>query len=272
MKKITNLIAFILTISVLYLFTGCQKIDLKDYFHPDKTPKLCKIKKILSFSEFEVDSLLLDFKYNHRGDPISIELFPARPGIPDFLFRYDNQHRLLDFVSAYKNNHYEQWHRYVYEGTVVVRDTARVFGEIVNGEPIPSEQFTTYVVTNYEYDSYNRIVKSSFIFQTSPEILTQISSYTYNAAGNLVHYKVVVPEKNFIIREEFYNNYDNKTNIHRTHKVWMFIGRDYSINNRIQAQAYNQYGLPLKLRGGQNNYPFILRQDISQSDIKYECK
>jgi len=258
----------------LFFFASCQKIHFDDFLNPDNTPKLCLVKQIISYAdpEFFLDTLTREFKYNKWGDPVSIELIPAQPSIPDFFFLYDNQHRLTDFVSAYKNEHFEQWHHYAYERNRIVRDTVRVFGTIVNGQPVEDEKYSPYTtIHHFEYDLHNRIVKETFPFSIFPPQLTMIITYSYDQAGNLSRVTTYVPEFNNT-NEINYSSYDNKLNIHRTNKVWMLIDRDYSVNNRIRAENYNQFGLPLKFRSPGNTYPFVYGHNISESDIKYECK
>jgi len=58
-----------------------------------------------------------------------------------------------------------------------------------------------------------------------------VNSYSYNADGNLAGH-----------------DYDDKINYHRTNRVWMFIDRDYSVNNPVIATyEYNDFGLPTRI-------------------------
>jgi hypothetical protein len=43
--------------------------------------------------------------------------------------------------------------------------------------------------------------------------------------------------------------YDNKINVHRTNKLWMFLDKDYSVNNPIDngTYTYDQGNLPVTM-------------------------
>ena len=163
-------------------------------------------------------------------------------------------------------------HHYAYEVKKIVRDTVRVFGTIVNGQPVEDEQYAPYTTIHHlQYDSYDRIDEDSFNFSNIPTTLTKSITYTYNVAGNLSRVTTIIPEVNHT-EEINYSGYDSRLNIHRTNKIWMLIDREYSVNNPIQAENYNQFGLPLKFRSPGSNYPFVYGHNISNSDFKYECK
>jgi len=73
--------------------------------------------------------------------------------------------------------------------------------------------------------------------------------FTYDAAGNraaVVH--------------------DNKLNLNRTSKVWMFLTRDYSVNNAFVANRYNLNNLPTLLSGGIQLLPLP-----GKTTIEYSC-
>jgi hypothetical protein len=84
------------------------------------------------------------------------------------------------------------------------------------------------------------------------------NSYTYDAEGNLE-----VPGA----------TYDNKMNINRTNDIWQFLARDYSVNNRLMATAYNSTGFPTHINHPEP-YWFANTQDIeiSRSQIGYACR
>ena len=82
--------------------------------------------------------------------------------------------------------------------------------------------------------------------------------FNYDASGNMVGYNV----------------YDNKINIHRTNKIWMFIDRDYSINNphspyvAYSPGTYNSFGLPVQI----NYLPNFLGMTLYPGvEVKYQC-
>ncbi len=57
--------------------------------------------------------------------------------------------------------------------------------------------------------------------------------YKYDAKGNLIDEGA---------------EYDNNTSYLRTHPLWMFLNRNYSVNNNFRATGYNGNGMPLKIR------------------------
>lgn len=63
--------------------------------------------------------------------------------------------------------------------------------------------------------------------------------------------------------------YDNKLNMNRTNSVWMFITRDYSVNNPFTAKQYNDKELPVFVIGGQLS--LIPGTDGPEYHIEYNC-
>jgi len=255
---------------VSLLFIGsCQKIHFEDFIHPDNTLKQCRIKQILEFNIFDSDTLFWNFKYNIWGDPIRITPSLNGTGQPEIFFRYDNQHRLTDYFGAYREElrAYEFWLHFDYLPNKFVLQKGYTLGPIINGNPVPSLQLPS--IAYLQFDMLGRLVRDSTNY---PSIFTPIliQTYTYNSTGNLAHFKSVNQLTGSTDQEIYYTNYDNKVNISRTNRIWMFINRNYSVNNWTPAESYNQYGLPLKWRGTQGNR-FIYR-NIDDADIKYECR
>jgi hypothetical protein len=85
---------------------------------------------------------------------------------------------------------------------------------------------------------------------------TQIYQFEYDGNGNLVTPGVV---------------YDNKINFHRTNKIWMFLDRDYSINNPFAAETYNSNHLPVKLVTDKTS-DFLWISYIAETTLTYSCK
>ena len=105
MKKILYFTPLLLFGITILQIVSCNKIDL-DYFlqHPGKVPKLCNIKQILSYRDINVNPLIANFSYNKRGDPVTVIYNHVGTGQPDLFFFYDNNHRLTDYVGAYRHN------------------------------------------------------------------------------------------------------------------------------------------------------------------------
>ena len=215
--------------ATLSLLAGCNK--LLDYLHdhPDGTVDLCQIKNMTVYYN-NSDSVTVDFTYNSWGAPVSVIQSRAVTGRPDGLFRYDSRHRLTDYIEAYKNGFFETWHQYVYDkNNRIIRDTTYIFGA-VGDEPPPPDEVYDIAVVYYEYDDKERIIHTKQVWSDFPNDPLNIYYY-YDANGNLSAPGAV---------------YDDKINVHRTNKVWMFIDRNYSVNNAY-ASAYNEYGLPTKM-------------------------
>ena len=67
--------------------------------------------------------------------------------------------------------------------------------------------------------------------------------------------------------------YDTKISIYRTSNVWMFLNRNYSVNNIRRATAYNGKGLPKAFeQDGPRAAPMRLLEfiDLSSCEIVYE--
>ena len=231
MKKTSGLLLGLVIGCLAVSVTGCNKVF--DYLNDghgghDQHNIKYRVKKITGRGTG--DSAMATFTYNKWGDPVSILMANPTTGRWNSHFKYDKQHRLTDYYTAYGDNIFDQWHKYYYDNKgSIVRDTTYFFGYI--GEDGPATADKTRMVTHFEYDAYNRISKNiREILNNSHYVDT--TTYTYDSQGNLIRPGIT---------------YDNKLNVYRTHNVWMFIARDYSINNPFIADAYNNGHLPVKL-------------------------
>jgi len=225
-NKLKYLALSTIVIYCLVLLSGCYK--LKDYLHNhgDADFKICNIKKIASYSS--TDTITWVFTYNSSGNPISvIGSFPYTSN-PNYTFFYDKHERLIQFVSPYTNGYYDQWSRYGYnnKGQIVI-DTNYAFGIFAGPNPLPSPYLT---ITYYDYDALGRIIHTKDVHYSQEVYITTTEKfYNYDANGNLSDGSV----------------YDNKLNAHRTNAIWMFLKKDYSLNNPFIATQYNEYNLPV---------------------------
>jgi len=262
MKK--NLSYSVLAIStmVTLIFPGCRKAF--DYVedHPTATLPFCSIKEFRYDGEFAVNETIA-FTYNALGDPVTVTRDATSTGSPDFLFKYDKKHRLSDLIGAYSIVEVlgvEEWHRYFYDHhDRIISDSFYFFPTIVNGRPTKGK-FGSIIIITYEYDSKNRINRSSAYYEESPDPNVPFSTdtYSYDAKGNLVGPAA----------------YDNKINLHRTNKIWMFLGKDYSVNNPVTGSLeYNVFGLPTKISVA-DGMPGAFFWDFyyTDADIKYSCR
>lgn len=258
--------------------SGCHKwIDIDDLLrNPDKVPKLCRIQQINSFTSWG-DTQIAKFHYNHWEDPTWVEFDETATGRPDFLFKYDNRRRLTDYFGGYRSegvhHGYEFWYHYVYDGNRIVADTLRSFGQIVNGNPLPPAFGAPPTVNTYEYDHKGRVIKMVSKFLPPSTIPVSSEIYTYNAQGNLSSVKFYTND--VLQHERGFNYYDNKINIHRANKIYMFIDRNYSVNNPANAVDYNRYGLPLGFNVTHNppvKHELMYQLYLNNSVIQYKCK
>jgi hypothetical protein len=239
-------------VAALFILPGCKKITQPGV-------GCCNIKRFAyAGSPLGVGRLTNDtmwFTYNASGNPVSgIRAFPST-GYPNFLFRYDHFNRLTDLIGVYGQSiadGVESWIKYFYDGRGrIISDSIYGLPLIVNGRPTIA-QFTSPSVTAYEYDSEDRINKVSWQHF--------VTTYSYDPHGNLVG-----------------PSYDNKVNFHQTNKIWMFIDRDYSVNNPITASyTYNAVGLPTRIvpfAGTVGHFMTVAGTSLefSAADIEYDC-
>lgn len=246
--KLLHRVFYVTALGTLALQLGsCKKIIDKLHKDPVTTLDVCAITKITNADEGRI----FDFTYNSAGDPISVVNNMVETGYPNFSFHYDASGRLIESIAAYTNGNYESWHRYGYDAlNRIVKDTQYVFG-MMGPEPDPASYFI--MEHTYTYDASKRIIKDDIIYLQPASYSPETQNYTYNSSGNLLG-----------------GAYDSRVNLHRTNKVWMFMSKDYSRNNRIPATSYNGYSLPL---GFNNAIPFnFLGIGINQnSSIQYAC-
>lgn len=196
----------------------------------------------------------IPFVYNRNNDPVSfIHAGATGTGNPNFFFKYDNKGRLIEYAALDDKNTFELLHRYSYNQQRIVTDTFYFMGTY--GSTVSYASKSIYYPA---YDNLNRVVEDSVV-STSFSGATgySITKYIYNAAGNL---------------DNGYT-FDNKLNPHRTNKIWMFIDRNYSVNNPVPASTYNNAGLPLTFPGKST---LALRFNFNFYDgfttIAYDCK
>jgi hypothetical protein len=188
--------------------------------------------------------------YNSYSDPVSITPGWIGTGNTRRLFRYDSKHRLTDYIGAYELGGYEQWRWYVYDNNNrVIRDTSYSFGSLSDKK---SGQYGPFVTT-YDYDSKGRITHTSTLATWLP-YPPQEFFYTYDSHGNLESPGVT---------------YDDKINFRRTNRVWMFIDRNYSVNNSKPVIGYNDHGLPLKVGAGITGFVGF---NGPWMELTYQCK
>ena len=241
----------LLACTTLTFFTGCNKLfdHIKD--HPDEYNTSCKIKRLTLDGSLGI--ITADIVYNKWDDPVSIIPTHVNTGNPNWYFYYDNKHRLTEILKPYNNGAYESWTRFYYDNKGrISMDTTYVFGVV--GNPWGNATLGPYV-TEYQYDTKGRLVVSDTRYPENPQHFIRTS--TYDSNGNKVTG----------------DTYDNKLNFHRTHKLWMFLDQDYSVNNALPVVGYNDKGLPLKIKGNLRSFlNFQVQfQDTAGIAISYKC-
>jgi hypothetical protein len=206
-------------------FYSCKK---KDVIVLPGGDKLWRIEKFSAASGSQSE---FNFHYNTKGNPVFITSVGF--GRRQFEFMYDTKDRLVDFIeiSPEFGRSFSIWHKYVYDSKdrVIIDSIFKDF-DIINNRPFKARVKT---VDYLEYDAKDRIIRTYKKDKAGVE--QNITVYTYNNYGN---------------RTDIASVYDTKMNIHRTHKVWQLIDRDYSINNPLGIMEYNSYnafGLPVEL-------------------------
>ena len=222
----------------LFLFFSCRKdCDIKQ--------STCRITKITTHRQGLSRTGI--FEYNSFGNPISITYNKVSSGYSNYVFHYDAQNKLTEAITMYANGYYELWHKYQYNNNVIIKDSIYVFGKAENPEVTSFDRYQNV----YEYDGNNRISK---IISYRDGGTTE-KTFSYDGHGNLI-----VPGI----------TYDDKACLRSTHKVWMFLDANYSVNNPIKAVSYNQSNLPLAFNSSTNNFSF-LSDYLDTAEIEYSC-
>lgn len=237
---------------LLLSLIACKKENPAYYDQLALTPY--HIDTFSYFSYYGLDTV--KFTYSPWGDPLTGTRNHVQPGFPDFSFRYDKFRRLTDFIGVAKTEYQDDlfWHKYFYDVQGRVNLDSEYFQVTVSNDQITS--YSHAYGYRFDYDQYGRITR-----QYDPNVPSVDSTYTYDARGNLVS-----PADTL---------YDDKINYHRTSRIFMFIDRDYSVNNPFHASAYNPGGLPLQYFAFPNETTyrvFLEVNDYREAWIAYKIK
>lgn len=245
---------------LLLLTLGCKKIfEIKEIHDKDK---FCRVLTINSSSSTGPTGgpITAQFTYNKNGDPSMVLFSQVGTGRPNLIFRYDKYGRLSDYAGIYgvTSGGYEFWYHYQYQNDRIVSDSLFGFGNFNGTTFFPSTEFAA--TEQFQYDKYGRISQVVIEFPLVPGISPITTTYNYDNNGNLVP------------TDPANADYDNRVNIHRTSDVWMFVDRNYSVNNPVKAISYNASGLPLSFNHTSPPFEgFLYNLDISRSTIVYQC-
>ena len=256
MKKIRIYLPVLLFVAVAILLSGCKKIEEAILKDPCADFKFCNIKSFTLSGDFPGNKFT--FTYDAWGNPLSVSSTAVGTGAPNRQFKYDGLHRLTEYIWPYNNGSFESWTKYVYDASGrIAFDTSYALGNITPSGPA---NYLWARLTTYTYDGTCRVIKTSAVALggKAGDTTVYVSLYSYDSNGNLIRPGIV---------------YDNKVNIHRTNKVFMFVDRDYSMNNPFTASKYNAYGLPSTISppaAGGPFYYFLLRP-IFGATFVYQC-
>jgi len=229
---------------LLIVCISCNKITdiVKDFTSGSSS---CRIHTVTDSIISPADTIIriATCNYNAHGDPISVTYNRRETGFGWSFLTYDQRNRLIGLVS--ENN---AIHSYVYEGNA----------KQPTWDTVTSVNTATTFIERFTYDQRGRIVKVSGKFLRSeggdvyPDYEQQ---YSYNEQGNL--------------KGSF--DYDNKVSVYSTHPVWMFIHRNYSVNNIVRAISYNNKGLPLHFTGGLGT-AYFFEGSFNAARVEYDCR
>lgn len=237
-----NTFKLAITVSLLAvsIFISCRKID----FRFKDPARQCRITNITEDFDFLGNLLHRSVVYNEWGNPTIVTYLPDEVGTgnPTFTFEYDSKQRLIktDGFST---------HSYTYNS----KGLATLDSVVSNyaGQDSRYEEKLTY-------DVYGRVIKivSKYYYSGigDPDVGTVTTKeFKYDSRGNLIIPGMV---------------YDNKPGIYRTHPVWMFVHRDYSVNNLVGATKYNNRGLPLTYNA---SFASFLDKPLAFAVVAYDC-
>ena len=254
MRSPIRFAAALSAILFILLLGSCQKIGDFIVFprNGDDDFKACNVVRITTGAAKE---LVYDFTYNKRGDPTSI--LASLNSESDVWFKYDKKHRLemmwgkpvlppeagIDFLFLSKYVHDNK-------GRIIIDSSffSGTFESVANG--------TAFLVSveTFEYDATGRITRETHV--SFPGGVSGVANYVYDSHGNLVQPGWT---------------YTDKFAMARTNKIWMFINRNYSVNDPQTWATYNRYHLPLQTLPGQGYFSFLPGVFIGPSTVEYEC-
>jgi len=253
---------------LLLMIVACNKHDQDCY------PQRCHITKLTN-SDPLYGNYTAIFSYDANGTPLRITRDRPITGSPNYIFRHDLHNRVTDVIGPYDagNNGdvFEFWYRLKYDNrNRVIQDSSFYFGIIGPNPENFEEHAYTIEVTTYTYDSQNRVIKTE---EFQEGYAPDQHFYYYNNSGNLDS----VVSKNGNDGSSYttaYPHYDNKINFRRTNTLWQLLDRNYSVNNELNAVAYNRLGLPTRIEEYVSHYSrqSFLRFLLGNVDVEYSCK
>jgi hypothetical protein len=256
---------FLLAVSIAsvatILFCSCQKNlqfkNKEDEFRETPLPgqgTYCRIESFWEMNSLACGERFVLILYDEYENPTAITVPRPTTGSPYLIFKYDQWHRLREFIGDYGNGGFEFWHFYGFDlNGRIGTDTTYIFGALLD-KPV---NYVDRRIAQIRYDNQGRIIQISTV---SDHGYSFAETFEYGADGNLIY-----PSDAGVA-------YDNHVNLNRTNDIWMFLARDYSINNPFNADAYNSAGFPTIINS-QRGFQFLnTTYLLNHSQISYECK
>lgn len=254
MKKVTSFCKMLALIIAALHFSGCKKIYDQIAGEEIKHWRIKKITQHLSPESEPFPDRVGVVEYNQWSNPVRV-VFNTTNSPEDrtnWEMRYNDKHRLTDAIQTYLNGYFFSWKKFMYSDKgVIYKDSTFIFGTTSQG---PYSSFNGGYVSYYYYDNMDRIIKIQMQSTTTTYQIEK--TFSYDTRGNLIKPGT---------------SYDNKVNPQRTNRIWMFLAQNYSVNNAIAAEKYNEAGLPLKFRNDLQHATFLLTS-LNNADIEYEKK
>ena len=250
MKKFLHyLVYFIVTITITQL-ASCTKTSSTKVGEVSvnnlKINKSCQIQRIALRPGLGDVLTYGNVTYNKHGQPLSVIYDNLDNSTPWKFFEYDKSHKLIEYRVEWGpgREFYMEIHRYGYKGNLIVIDTAYL-----------QVEGTFNLIYYLEYDNHKRVISQDeyILRDDGTTSYFRTVDYDYGSDGNL------------IIENQFF---DSNPSYIATNKIWMFVNRNYSVNNFAGALSYNEHGLPLSY--GQSSGSFL--GNSNPDEIEYDCK
>lgn len=227
--------------------------------------KTCNITRIVTTlvpPDGPIDSTIYTFQYNAKGLPVSI--VPNKQSASfnyTIRFTYDAKDRLTSYYGVFNipggDQDFFDLHTFGFDAKGhIIKETfysgSGKFSDVNNG----TQTITAFYY--YEYDTKGRIKKMKLHYHPGTSSETQSTQqFDYDHHGNLVRNGI---------------RYDQNMNIARTNAIWMFLRKDYSINNAFIAETYSSNQLPAVINEtNSKDYQFLPTIPLQFSRVEYKC-
>jgi hypothetical protein len=241
------------------LLSSCEK--LLDYYNINEGDQIpaCKVTALDYIDEFFENNTQIT--YTPNGYPSTIIYTSYDIGFDytnsyTFNYNYDNLSRIVSQTSDWVYGPYLVYYDYEGNSLMPARDTLPgIFGPIY--------------VEDFEYDALGRIIKIvKRVIEQWPDdetvYKTLVYKYYYDIRGNRQE-NPSNPDYPGLIQ------YTDQPSLYSLHPVWQIVHKDFSKNSVLNVEAYNDKGLPAKIkRKNIPGFPEFLDM-LPGSEITYDC-